>query len=207
MKTRTALSSRDIFLSFAALWSSTSILTIDGFSLPCQSHRYPLANGYIKSANSIVYSQFSKRDVSPFERAATRLTAQPDDSLDEGNTIFISTPTGYFLGVVGTIAALVTFYSEFTLKTTGCGLPAGPFGLFGLVEGLSYLCVTGIAAYSTVTKVKTGSGLPAGPWGLVGAAEGLSFLAIAVGLVVLALQVLDYGYIPNAVPMEGGMCS
>jgi hypothetical protein len=52
-----------------------------------------------------------------------------------------------------------------------------------------------------------GSGLPAGPGGLLGAAEGLSFLAIAVGLVVLVLQVTNFGYIPNAIPMEGGMCS
>jgi hypothetical protein len=98
-------------------------------------------------------------------------------------------------------------YSEFTLKTTGCGIPAGPFGLFGLVEGISYLIVTGMAVYSVVTKVQTGRGLPAGPYGLLGAAEGLSFLTIAFGLVVLALQIVNYGYIPNAVPMEGGMCS
>lgn len=52
-----------------------------------------------------------------------------------------------------------------------------------------------------------GSGLPAGPGGLLGAAEGLSFLAILAGLVVLVLQVTDYGYVPNAVPMDGGMCS
>jgi hypothetical protein len=25
--------------------------------------------------------------------------------------------------------------------------------------------------------------------------------------VVLGFQIADYGYIPNAVPMEGGMCS
>ena len=59
------------------------------------------------------------------------------------------------LGGAGTFAALVTLGSEFTLKTTGCGLPAGPFGLVGLVEGLSYLGVTGVFAYSIVTKVKT----------------------------------------------------
>lgn len=38
------------------------------------------------------------------------------------------------------------------------------------------------------------------------AAEALSYLAIVYGLVVLALQIVNYGYIPNAVPMEGGMC-
>jgi len=52
-----------------------------------------------------------------------------------------------------------------------------------------------------------GSGLPAGPAGILGAAEGLSFLSIAVGLTVFFLQITNYGYIPNAVPMEGAMCS
>ena len=111
------------------------------------------------------------------------------------------------LGVAGTIASLVTFYSEYTLKTTGCGLPAGPLGLLGALEGVSYLGVAGVAGFSLFKKVKTGSGLPAGPGGLLGAAEGLSFLAIVIGLIVLTFQILDYGYIPNAVPMEGGMCS
>lgn len=59
------------------------------------------------------------------------------------------------LGAIGTVAALITFYSEYTLKTTGCGLPAGPLGLVGLAEGLSYLGVTGIGAFSLYTKVKT----------------------------------------------------
>lgn len=111
------------------------------------------------------------------------------------------------LGLLGTISSLIVFVSEYVLKTTGCGLPAGPFGLFGLAEGLSYLGVVGIAGFSAYTKVKTGSGLPAGPGGLLGAAEGLSFLAIVAGLVVLGFQVANYGYVPNAVPMEGAMCS
>jgi len=98
-------------------------------------------------------------------------------------------------------------YSEFTLKTTGCGLPAGPFGLVGAAEGISYLATIGIAGASLATKAKTGSGLPAGPAGLLGAAEGLAFLAIVSGFAVLGFQLADYGYIPNAVPIEGGVCS
>ena len=62
------------------------------------------------------------------------------------------------IGAVGTAGALLTFYSEYTLKTTGCGLPAGPFGLLGLAEGLSYLGVVGIGGFSLFTKVKTVSG-------------------------------------------------
>ena len=83
----------------------------------------------------------------------------------------------------------------------------GPGGLLGALEGISYLFVVGLVGFSTFTKVKTGSGLPAGPGGILGAAEGLGFLAVLAGVVVLGFQVLDYGYIPNAVPEEGGKCS
>jgi hypothetical protein len=132
------------------------------------------------------------------------IQAQGDDNTE---TTSMSESDQSLLGVTGTIAALVTLYSESVLKMTGCGLPAGPFGLVGAVEGVSYLGIVGVAAYSLYTKIKTGSGLPAGPSGLLGAAEGLSYLSIIVGLVVLVLQVSNYGYIPNAIPMEGAMCS
>jgi hypothetical protein len=125
-------------------------------------------------------------------------------SMSEGS---MSESDQTLLGASGTLAALVVLYSEFTLKTTGCGLPAGPFGLLKAAEGIGYLAVVGLAAYSLYTKFRTGSGLPAGPGGILGAAEGLSFVAVAAGLVVLGFQIADYGYIPNAVPMEGGMCS
>ena len=94
-----------------------------------------------------------------------------------------------------------------TLKTTGCGLPAGPFGLLGAAEGISYLVVIGFVGAALLNKLNTGSGLPAGPGGLLGAAEGLSFLTAAAGLAVLGFQLADYGYLPEAVPIEGGVCS
>ncbi len=52
-----------------------------------------------------------------------------------------------------------------------------------------------------------GSGLPSGPGGILGAAEGVSYLALLAGIVVLAAQIANYGYLPNAIPSEGGMCS
>lgn len=126
---------------------------------------------------------------------------------DETESIISKESDQLLLGAAGTLAAIITLYSEFTLKTTGCGLPAGPFGLVGATEGVSYLGIVGLAGLSLYSKLKTGSGLPAGPYALLGAAEGLSFLAIVAGLVVFGFQIMDYGYIPNAVPMEGGMCS
>lgn len=107
-------------------------------------------------------------------------------------------------GILGTIASIVVLYSEFTLKTTGCGLPAGPFGLVGAVEGVSYLGVVGICATAAVGLVSEENSPEPTVAGRLATTLGL--VAAIVGIAVLAFQVLDYGYIPNAVPMEGGMC-
>jgi hypothetical protein len=123
-----------------------------------------------------------------------------------GDIIFAIQSDELVLGLSGTLASLIVFYSEYTLSQTGCGLPAGPGGIYGAVEGLSYLEVAGIFILSLINKVTTGSGLPAGKFGALGAAEGLAFLAVFGGIGVLAYQLVHYGYIPNAVPMEGGMC-
>jgi|TARA_B100000513_G_scaffold112333_4_gene49001 hypothetical protein len=45
------------------------------------------------------------------------------------------------------------WWSLYTLKTTGCGLPAGPFGLFGAAEGISYLVVAGVVTAALYKKV------------------------------------------------------
>ena len=113
----------------------------------------------------------------------------------------------YAASILGLASQPVFWWSLYTLKTTGCGLPAGPFGLIGLAEGVSYLVVVGFVASSVLSKVTSGSGLPAGPNGLLGAAEGVSFLSAAAGLAVLGFQLADYGFLPEAVPIEGGACS
>ncbi|EOD11403.1 hypothetical protein EMIHUDRAFT_214767 [Emiliania huxleyi CCMP1516] len=102
--------------------------------------------------------------------------------------------------VLGLCSQPIMWWSLYTLKTTGCGLPAGPFGLLGAAEGISYLVVIGFVAAALLSKATSGSGLPAGPGGLLGAAEGLSFLTAIAGLVVLGFQFQDYGYLPEAVP-------
>ena len=113
----------------------------------------------------------------------------------------------YAASILGLASQPVFWWSLYTLKTTGCGLPAGPFGLIGAAEGISYLVVIGFIASSLLKKVTSGSGLPAGPGGLLGAAEGLSYLSAAAGLAVLGFQLAEYGYLPEAVPIEGGVCS
>lgn len=113
--------------------------------------------------------------------------SKPNDNADESRELT--------LGLVGTAASLIVLASEYKLKTTGEGFPEGPFGVIGLVEGLSYLSIIGFVGWSLFKKATTGSGLPAGPSGLLGAAEGLSFLASVVGLIVLYFQLTDYGFL------------
>ena len=74
-------------------------------------------------------------------------------------------------------------------------------GVVGLVEGVSYLLVVGLAGAALYSKVSTGSGLPAGPGGLLGAAEGLSCLSVAAGAAVLLLLQANQGCVPNALPL------
>uniref|UniRef100_A0A7S4JL61 Uncharacterized protein n=1 Tax=Odontella aurita TaxID=265563 RepID=A0A7S4JL61_9STRA len=101
----------------------------------------------------------------------------------------------------GLAAQPVVWTSLYFVVTTGAGLPPGPFGLLGALEGVSYLLVVGIVGASLYKKVATGSGLPAGKNGLLGAAEGLSYLSVLGGLLALASLVGERGCVPNAKPI------
>ncbi|KAL3816779.1 hypothetical protein ACHAXA_001517 [Cyclostephanos tholiformis] len=139
---------------------------------------------------------------------AVRLRGGTNDGGTESSTpASMVDSDAILLGTVGMLASSIMLYSESVLLRTGCGLPAGPYGLFGAAEGLSYLGVLVLVGLSLFTKIRTGTGLPPGPGGILGAAEGVSYLALLAGMVVLFAQVTNYGYIPNAIPTEGGMCS
>ena len=142
----------------------------------------------------------TKSSPRPMSYSSLVLKSSQDDSNGEGNA-------GSSLSVdaiLGITASLVVLYSEYTLKTTGCGLPAGPFGVVGAVEGVSYLGVVGICA-NAASKYFSDQD-EGGDTGARRIATTLGVSAALVGITVLAFQVADYGYIPNAVPMEGGMC-
>ncbi|KAL2459020.1 hypothetical protein Fot_55306 [Forsythia ovata] len=104
--------------------------------------------------------------------------------------------------VGGLVATPVIGWSLYTLKTTGCGLPPGPGGSIGAIEGVSYLVVVAIVGWSLYTKSKTGSGLPNGPFGLLGAVEGLSYLSLLAIVVVFGLQFFQQGSIPGPLPSD-----
>eukprot|EP00775_Hariotina_reticulata_P006300 gene6300-6535_t len=124
------------------------------------------------------------------KKTATKPAEPSTTSADVG-------PAGLAAIATGLVANPVMLWSEYTLKTTGAGLPPGPGGALGALEGISYLVVIGIIAWSAYSKATTGSGLPAGPSGLLGAVEGVSYLSLLGGVVVFGLTFLEKGGLPG----------
>ena len=126
------------------------------------------------------------------------------------------------IGTAGIVSNMICVYSLYVLKTTGCGLPPGPFGRYifiillllfsyypqslsgleGAAEGISYLAVVGLFGWSLTKKIKTGSGLPVGKFGLLGGAEGLTFLTVLGGLAIAGLNLQEYGFLPGFLPND-----
>lgn len=129
--------------------------------------------------------------------APLKVLSMVKETSESGNAVLEKAAIG-----AGLISTPVIGWSLYTLKTTGCGLPPGPGGSIGALEGVSYLVVVGIVGWSLYTKAKTGSGLPNGPFGLLGAVEGLSYLALLAILVVFGLQFLEQGSIPGPLPTD-----
>lgn len=127
------------------------------------------------------------------------ITAMAKNDTSSEDELGIAEKAGIATGLVSNP---VIAWSLYTLKTTGCGLPPGPGGSIGALEGVSYLAVVGIIGWSLYTKSKTGSGLPSGPFGLLGAVEGLSYLSLLGIIVVFGLQFVQQGSIPGPLPTE-----
>ncbi|BBN03647.1 hypothetical protein MPTK1_2g25140 [Marchantia polymorpha subsp. ruderalis] len=170
-------------------------------SIIASSRTSAVASSSTRARTSISSASFFLRAPNAARSHARRIglnvvaQAQSEDTESVG-------PVGVGAIAGGLVAVPVVAWSLYTLKTTGCGLPPGPGGAIGALEGVSYLAILGVIGWSIYTKVKTGAGLPNGPFGLLGAVEGLSYLAFLAILVVFGLQALDYGFIPGPLPGE-----
>ncbi len=93
---------------------------------------------------------------------------------------------GGVLNSIGLVSQPIVWVSLYSLATTGHGLPAGPGGAIGAVEGIAYLAVLVLAILPT-----TESSLE----------KNLSRASIALGLLVLAGVAAGKGCVPNAKPI------
>ena len=97
------------------------------------------------------------------------------------------------LGTVGVTSQPIVWVSLYFVASTGRGLPEGPFGLLGAIEGLSYLAIVSLVLKRLVLKSKGSD--------LLEKAENLSLLTIGFSLLVLGNLIAQQGCIPNAKPL------
>ena len=148
----------------------------------------PSTNIQRRSRNDVTNGRnaFAKKTREEEERRRSGVLLRASAGEEDGEGL--PTPALVVGGLFGCVAAPVVIWSAYTLATTGEGLPPGPSGALGAVEGVSYLVVVALVVWSVYTKGKTGGGLPAGPVGLLGAAEGLSYLALLAAVGAFGFQ-------------------
>ena len=152
-------------LLLLALAAPCFALGVCGPKLSLQSSRYILSSSSAKRATL----------------AALQLRPLYSGKGGEDLSAAVDYPKVYLpIGIVGTAANFICFYSLYLVQTTGSGVEGD---LPGLVEGLSYLAVAGVFVWSAFTKVTTGDGLPGNPF-VLGLAEGLSYLTVLGALVI-----------------------
>lgn len=104
-------------------------------------------------------------------------------SKDDGRVLDEASPSGA-VGAVAVSSAVLPYiplslYSSFLVLTTGKGVEPGPYGIFGIAEGLGTLVIFAMVAWSVTSLVTRARGLPEGPFGVLGAAQLLSYVAVA----------------------------
>lgn len=117
--------------------------------------------------------------------------------LDSANNDREPSSASSILDKVGLISQPIVWISLVSVGTTGGGLPAGPFGLVGAMEGLAYLTVVGwggVALWNQIRADGTRTSTEA-------VSEKLSLVTIGIGLLVLVKLVTDQGCVPNAKPI------
>jgi len=106
-----------------------------------------------------------------------------------------ASPLPQRVSATGLVAQPVVWISLYFVATTGAGLPAGPFGFVGAMEGVSYLVVVGLVVASVYRKIIKGSDMS------LSTVENLSCVTLAAGFFVLASLVVQQGCVPNAKPI------
>jgi hypothetical protein len=139
-----------------------------------------------------------------------------DDTLDmETEQDTPSTTTTMLIQVLGMVSQPIVWVSLYSVATTGGGLPAGPFGLLGAVEGIAYLVVVGLAASSLFWKQpewktttssneeekKISSSSSKSKSKLTRLVEDMSVGTLVVGIVTLITLLMNQGCVPNAKPL------
>jgi len=116
-------------------------------------------------------------------------------------------PLNSVVTTIGWVAQPVVWISLYLVATTGGGLPAGPNGVLGALEGISYLVVVKYAAlgieslWKQPTASSTTSSASTTKSFLSQPPQQISLFTIALGIAVLLKLIGDQGCVPNAKPI------
>eukprot|EP00535_Pseudo-nitzschia_heimii_P000988 CAMPEP_0197188696 /NCGR_PEP_ID=MMETSP1423-20130617/18307_1 /TAXON_ID=476441 /ORGANISM="Pseudo-nitzschia heimii, Strain UNC1101" /LENGTH=229 /DNA_ID=CAMNT_0042640601 /DNA_START=88 /DNA_END=777 /DNA_ORIENTATION=- len=138
----------------------------------------------------------SKGRVDKAPSTVVRKSSEDDDDDGVG-----SGGTGGLLESTALASQPVVWISLYFLATTGHGLPAGPGGSIGAVEGIAYLVVVGSALLPASLTTPGGGEEGSGSSALPVDVGTLSRATIALGLLVLASVAAGKGCVPNAKPI------
>ena len=141
----------------------------------------------IESSN-IICAPLQHPQSHPSLKSSTILSLSGQNESESGNHISV-------LGALGIACQPIAWISLYFVATTGAGLPAGPFGLLGAVEGLSYLLIVGLVASSGVGDKNNGTDTS------LSTAQKLSSFTLLVALLTLLSLIKAQGCIPNAKPI------
>lgn len=143
-------------------------------------------------------SEASSSFVHPLLRVARRRSTTPQSIIQTSCSEQNRPETTTIAIVAGLISNPVVLCSLISVVNTRSGLPAGPFGLLGGLEGVSYLVIVGFTLNVLRRQVISKDEVPTG---LFAVAETLSLASVIGGLAVLLFLVKDAGCVPNAKPL------
>lgn len=173
---------------------SIAVLHVDGFPLLLQRHVYrdlptlsvtlPDNRCHCRRSLSCGFDRSMKhRSIAPRAMLYFDRKDNNEQGGDESN----------IWAVVGLFAQPIVWASLANVKLTGAGLPSGPFGIVGALEGISYLILLAWSVAWGVTRFQNRR--------TVRLVEALSAGTIALGILVLLSLVADKGCVPNAKPI------
>lgn len=169
-------------LALIASLSASHHVNVTSFSTP-----KIIAARHVHTISNVHKEQYAEL-LAMYRRQRSRVyMGESNKDLSDGNSL------DDIVGSVGVVSQPVVWLSLYFVATTGGGLPAGPFGLLGAVEGLAYLSVVGLVIRRMFVRVKACD--------ILETAENLSLLTLGASLLVLTSLVAQQGCIPNAKPL------
>jgi hypothetical protein len=143
-------------------------------------------------------ASLSMSELPPEDAGPTGTTPLVEDATEPAGENPLASATTY----AGLAANPLVVASLYSLQTTGCGLPRGPFGVVGALETVAYLVVAGIVFSWTPSEGGFGSAgldlasddgdtdVKGARVGLSGVVELVSFVTFAVGFVLLVQSIV-----------------